>query len=156
MFIGASHSQHAPQDRRREPFEGSGNARQDDSADLDGILRFLRQPLGLLRQRIDDEAYDRGRLVRKRHQSEAADLDAPGDRRDGARDEAPGTALEPHAVVAHETRKAAPPAVATSSRASRDLPLPDGPRIRTPASPMRTQLAWTVALMPGALRAAGR
>ena len=92
---------------------------------------------------VDDEPHDAAGSMRQADDAEAAHLEQPGDRLTGRATSTPvqGRDLDP--VVgdqpARSGRDAAP---ASSARARLDLPAPEAPRIRTPASPTTTQVAW--------------
>ena len=105
------------------------------------LLRIARQALA----EVDHEADDGRRLMGLPDDPEAEHLDAPAERLDRLGDEAAVPRFDPGSIIADEAPETARlEGAGPTSRASVDLPEPDAPRIRSPASPMSTQPAWMV------------
>ena len=96
----------------------------------------LGQPLDRqLLGKLDDEAQGRARAMRHAHDAEPAHLDEAGERRRRAHRKS--VPLRCTSVWSSATRRA-PSSMRRKARS--DLPLPDGPCNRTPASPIAIEV----------------
>lgn len=79
--------------------------RKPDTRNLGLLLQRRRQPLGVRRREVDNEADNGHRLMLKPANAKPAHLDQPGQFRGGTNEQAAVMRLEEDAVIGHELRE---------------------------------------------------